>query len=148
MAHNELRALHGSPMLTWSADLASDAKAWASACWFSHSGMAWGENIAMGGSNPASLTRYWYTREVCDMDWAYQDVGSALHMTQLVWARTTSVGCAMVSRAECPDGIRSPLFSGAKQLSMLVCMYYPAGNTPGQFEVNVARPATPVVKCP
>lgn len=119
--------------------------------------MQWGENIAMGGGSiataeeaaatAATLARYWYTREVCDMNWVTHDASAALHFSQVVWKSTRHVGCALVSSVQCPNGITSPFYSGPRHTSMLVCMYDPAGNFYGGFVNNVDRGVADLDSC-
>ncbi|KAG1675692.1 hypothetical protein FOA52_002401 [Chlamydomonas sp. UWO 241] len=140
LATNQYRANHNSPALVWDDGLAEAATSWAAACSFSHSNLRWGENLAMGSGSPATLASYWYTREVCDMQWGSPTVDTALHFTQVVWASTRKIGCALTTSQVCPAGITSPFFAGSRTSSVLVCMYDPPGNAWGGFEANVQRP--------
>jgi uncharacterized protein YkwD len=119
-AHNEFRADHCAPALTWADDLASSAQAWADACVFAHdSGRGFGENLAGGSERPTEL---WYAESV---DYKFTAPGfssSTGHFTQVVWRASTKLGCG---RAQCSFGV------------YYVCRYFPAGNVLGQFEQNV-----------
>lgn len=57
------------------------------------------------------------------------------HYTQVVWAATTSVGCAV---QYCPPGTMAEGMGAY----FSVCNYLPAGNVPGAYNTNVARPGT------
>ena len=129
-AHNEYRKKHCAPPLTWSAELAKAAQAWAdhlkkADCAFEHSRTRYGENLAGGTSgalDPASSVEMWY-REVDKYDFKRggfsMDTG---HFTQLVWAATQHVGCGMTT---------------CKGLDIIVCNYDPPGNVEGAYRNNV-----------
>ena len=53
-AHNEKRALHGSPPLSWDVGLAAGAQSWAAACTRQHSGFdkGYGENLYREQTRP------------------------------------------------------------------------------------------------
>ena len=68
----------------------------------------------------------WYAEST---DYRYPNGGFSMstgHFTQLVWAGSTSLGCAM---ARCND------------LDVWVCNYDPPGNVDGEYEANV-RPTS------
>ena len=73
---------------------------------------------------------------------------SSLHFTQLVWADTASLGCALVGPPTCPNGIldrsRGRTYPSAY---MLLCEYDPPGNYPAGFAANVLPPITPPTIC-
>jgi pathogenesis-related protein 1 len=134
--HNRWRAAVGVPVLRWSDDLADSAQRWADNlrrsrnCLPAHSpDPARGENLYWAGALRWSDGRV-ETQAVSPMlvvgAWAeernrYDPLAGACrpgavcgHYTQLVWRRTTEVGCGM---AVCPD------------LSQVwVCHYRPPGN--------------------
>ncbi|KAG1655819.1 hypothetical protein FOA52_008382 [Chlamydomonas sp. UWO 241] len=99
--HNQRRAVHSAPPLTWNSMLADMANKWAKECLFWHSDYYYGENIALGGtsSNAAQLAARWYDEEVCDYD--YNNPGfshTAGHFTQVGRGRCASVCvCVCVS---------------------------------------------------
>lgn len=140
-AHNGHRAKHCVPNLTWSAQMAADAQAWANACNFAHSSVG-GENLWMGSpSGPhtaKSASDSWYDEiRVYDFNnprasyvaWQSDRSKEVRHFTQLVWRNTTQLGCA---KALC----------GSQDY--WVCRYSPVGNfngqNPGVLETNVPRP--------
>lgn len=129
-AHNRYRAKHCAPALRWSDELASSAQAWADTlarrgCVLDHSHGKYGENLASGTSgflDPQAIVDMWY-REA--RDYRYQRPGfspATGHFTQVVWVKSTSLGCAV---AKCADS------------DVWVCQYDPPGNFLGAFEANV-----------
>jgi uncharacterized protein YkwD len=127
-AHNELRARHGVPPLTWSAELAAGAQDWAARCVFEHSSGQYGENLSWwrgGNATPADRVRDWYS-EIKDFNFAAPDRNDFTvtgHFTQIVWRTSREVGCGV---AVCKDGAQ-----------ILVCRYSPAGNVQGRYRENV-----------
>lgn len=152
-SHNAERANVGAPPMRWNASLAEDAQVWADylarSGRFEHSPQpprehAVGENLWMG-------TAHAYSFEEMVGDWVderkdfvdgifpnvsrtgnWEDVG---HYTQLIWADTQEVGCALAT-------------NGADDY--LVCRYAKAGNwfgepimrhAPTQYARNDARSA-------
>jgi uncharacterized protein YkwD len=120
--HNEFRAKHCAPAMTWDDGIAAAAQTYADACNFDHDpNNNLGENIASGSEQP---TEMWYS-EVSKYDFAMPGFSSDTgHFTQVVWRGSTSLGCG---RAQCDFGV------------FYVCRYSPAGNDTGdgQFQQNV-----------
>lgn len=134
-SHNAERKSVGVPVLFWSDDLAREAQKWADEMArtrkFEHAKQTeHGENLWMG-------TRARYAYEEMVGSWIeeremfkrgrfpdvtrtrnWTDVG---HYTQLIWASTTHVGCAIASSPE--D-------------DYLVCRYGPPGNWEGQDPIS------------
>jgi uncharacterized protein YkwD len=152
-AHNEFRTRHGAQPLRWSTGLAQSANDWAHSmtsirCEMAHSGGEAGENIAMGGylgpgAGKDAVSR-WY-EEVGQYD--YQNPGFSLqtgHFTQVVWANTSELGCAMVRcgnrewNSETQQWQKPSSFYGPM---VVVCQYSPGGNVEGGFPENVRAPA-------
>ena len=136
-AHNAVRSsVSPAPVtplgsLVWSEDAASVARAWAGNCQFGHnpSRRNFGENIfaasAGYGASPQGVVQDWAS-ESSNYDYASNGCsGVCGHYTQLVWADTTSVGCAV---QQCSTG--SPFGGGGWEL--WVCDYGPPGNYVGQ----------------
>lgn len=151
--HNQVRSsavpsAANMSRLVWDAKLESVAQNWAAQCNFAHNpnrGSAYaalstnagqvGENIyvttgtrasALSGTNAA--TALWAS-EVSDYTHASNSCAAGKvcgHYTQLVWANTRRVGCAIQL---CPTVIGLPNFTNAQ---LLVCDYNPAGNFIGQ----------------
>lgn len=141
--HNNYRALHGVPPVTWNATIAARAQSWANTCPSGHStkGSIYrpygtGENMAHASyaQTAQGVVDRWYN-EVTTCPYPYGEPAWDTcwgHFTQVVWNNTTQIGCA------CKNGCTS-------SYSICVCQYYPAGNVLGQFEENVFPPRkTPV----
>lgn len=130
-AHNRYRALHGVPPVSWSPAAAASAQAWADTCPASHSGSAYGENIAFAtyAMSPGDVVALWYSEEP---DYDYNNPGFSPetgHFTQVVWKSTTEIGCGY--RSGCPPPAWPHIW---------VCQYNPPGNYLGQFAANVFPP--------
>ncbi|XP_037369856.1 GLIPR1-like protein 1 [Talpa occidentalis] len=138
--HNELRGKVSPPAadmkyMTWEAGLAKVAKAWADRCKFEHNSCLSkpygchamfqhiGENIWLGGLrtfSPKFAIESWYSENAVynfDMLSCSSVCG---HYTQVVWATSKKVGCAI---SLCPN-------LGIGQTSIFVCNYAPPGNYP------------------
>lgn len=100
--HNYYRQLQGAPDLVWSVELQNAAQQWvdyiAKKDIMAHSKMEYGENIYMSTvevSAEIPVDRWaseeqYYNGEVI----SYQNYSLFGHYTQLIWAKTTEVGCA------------------------------------------------------
>lgn len=124
-SHNRLRALHGSPPLTWDTDLVAFAENFLANqnCEFAHSGGPYGENLAIGYRTPERAVQAWYD-EIQYYNW--NNPGFAMntgHFTQVVWKSTSRIGCAMVA---CPN-----------RGDFLACEYDSPGNVQGWFDREV-----------
>lgn len=124
-AHNQWRSRVGVPPLRWSPQLASYAQKWAnhlaSTGQFSHRPQQqYGENLFWGSGrrwSPTEVVNNWGS-EVKDYDYGSNSCRDVCgHYTQVVWARTTEVGCAVAR-------------SGNEEV--WVCNYNPPGNYVGQ----------------
>jgi hypothetical protein len=147
-SHNDRRARHDVQSLTWSDELANSSQNWAKHnCIFMHDPSSqYGENIGVLYSattkGAAELCDMFYDDEACKYDYANPKFTlSTGHFSQVVWKSTTKVGCAMVSRTECPQGVRDPETNRIHN-SLLVCRYHPAGNQIHNFATNVMQPTT------
>jgi uncharacterized protein YkwD len=136
-AHNAARAAVSPapatpmPPLTWSDTVAQTAAAWASGCKWSHNpalgSLKLGENIyaSTNKSTPQGVVTSWVSES---KNYTYATntcVGTCGHYTQVVWAKTTELGCAVQT---CTTG--SPFGSGSWEF--WVCDYSPPGNYSGQ----------------
>jgi len=131
--HNDERALFNIPGLTWNADLAETALAWAkqlaSKGSLSHSSgrVHIGENVSYTGTKANSIDRLigmWLDEKKyfvykpypdCSNSGDSSDVG---HYTQLIWKDTTELGCGLSTK------------SGK---DFLVCQYKTSGNRIGKY---------------
>ena len=118
--HNEVRAKHCAPAMTWDEEIAKAAQAWSDMCVFEHdSNNSNGENMARGSEDPVGM---WYA-EIANYDFAAPGFAAQTgHFTQVVWRGSTKLGCG---RTMCPMGVT------------YVCRYAAAGNFTGQYEQNV-----------
>ncbi|XP_054552816.1 GLIPR1-like protein 1 [Talpa occidentalis] len=133
--HNELRGKVSPPAadmkyMTWEAALAKVAKAWADKCKFEHNSCLpkqygchamfqyIGENIWLGGLrifSPKFAVNSWYNETAF---YNFDTLSCSLicgHYTQVVWAKSKRVGCAI---SLCPN-------LGNDQTSIFVCNYAP-----------------------
>ena len=112
------------PALTWSADAAAVATAWAQHCVYQHNANrgARGENIAanapVGSWSLQGVVNAW-AGEAADYDYATNS-GNAGHYTQVVWRDSVRIGCAIV---DCP---------ALTYHNTVICDYAPGGNISGQ----------------
>lgn len=123
-AHNAVRRRVGVPLLVWSNRLSATAQQWAdhllSSNSFSHrQNNRYGENLYMisGGSvSPSQVVAAW-SGEVRDYDIRTNTCASVCgHYTQIVWARSRAVGCAVTAD---------------QHRQIWVCNYDPPGNVVG-----------------
>jgi pathogenesis-related protein 1 len=138
-AHNAVRARVGLkiPLLSWNAQLAASAQAWANQCIDATSpgglidhnpkrsvGMPWyvGENIyASSGTATAKGAVLSWASEQKNYDYAHNTCnGTCGHYTQMVWAKSVFLGCGI---AFCPK---------LRFSSSIVCDYAPGGNNGGR----------------
>ncbi len=134
-AHNAARANVNPPAatplppLSWDADLAAYAQAYAEECIFEHSMGPYGENLYAEsgiGAGPQDVVDAW-VEEVAFYDY---DTGACSnppcgHYTQVVWADSLRLGCGV---AQCD--VNSPFGSGS--WVHWVCEYDPPGNWVGE----------------
>jgi len=131
-AQNKYRAELGETALVWSDRLADSAQTWAlhlanDVHAMKHSGAsATGENIATWPAGHATLTRLvelWGDEKQYFVDASFPDISrtgdwhAVGHYSQLVWRKTTEVGCGLAA--------------GGGQ-DYLVCQYSPMGNFSGE----------------
>lgn len=135
-AHNEVRAAVQKPAgysgpwaplppVIWSDQVASTAQAWAEhlrdtrKCGLLHSDTRDGENLAAGKKMDAERAVRMWAGEINKYSYVPKYVFDTRsgHYTQLVWRKTTHIGCA---RASCGRN------------AVVVCRYSPAGNRIGK----------------
>jgi len=150
--HNIYRCVHGIEEMTWDADLAASAQAWADGGQWKHSansdrvinGVQAGENLAWGSPSQSGeqATRNWYSEIQFTDPYgtadSFQDTtvpGEAIgHYTQVVWTTSTKLGCgkgAITGQAG----------------DYWVCQYSPSGNYGGQFTSKVPAPIKMPSQC-
>jgi hypothetical protein len=148
--HSNARASHSASAMAWNATLAGYAANEGSCTKFAHilsqGAGAYGQNIAVAGSSDANAyddatalknaMDDWYNEEslyksLYGVASPSEAVGDFLHFTQMVWQKSTTVGCAVI---RC--GTDNTIFNGM-HLWYSVCNYYPAGNVLGSFDKNV-----------
>ncbi len=139
-AHNQVRREVGVPELVWSESLAELAQDWADTLISDSGGLRHrpaaerdngriGENLsssywsAPGGAlrSPQRAVQGWID-EKADYDYASNTCATGKvcgHYTQMVWADTTEVGCAVARNADLTQDV-------------WVCNYAPMGNIVGQ----------------
>ena len=113
------------PPVTWSDAVARSAQAWAEhlrdtrKCGLLHSDTRDGENLAAGKEMDAERAVKMWAGEIDKFTYSpiYEFDTRSGHYSQIVWRRTTNIGCG---RATC----------GNK--SVVVCRYNPAGNHIGK----------------
>lgn len=131
-AHNAERARFGAPPLIWSESLEAEARDWAATLIaerrFAHDPRphGHGENLWTGWGDrtwtPEEMVGDWIAEKSDYRSGVFPNVSRAGdwtrvgHYTQLIWSRTTHIGCAVETR-------------GAQAL--LACRYSPPGNVDG-----------------
>ncbi|CAH8604838.1 unnamed protein product [Dicrocoelium dendriticum] len=125
------------PMLKWNDALAGTAKNWSTKCTFGHDQMAdrlvpqfssVGQNVAAGGSVPPAAQLWVDEYKGYNLVQNTCNISSCGHYTQMVWAKTTDIGCS-VTNCQGKPNFGFTLF--------IVCNYGPSGNFVG------ARPYEP-----
>jgi len=127
--HNEKRAIHGVPPLTWDPTMAEHALGVSQTCVFKHSGSSYGENIAAGYASATKALDAWYDENT---QYSYEkgEYGEATgHFTQMVWKSAKKVGCATFT---CNNKNGTP--------GEFVTCNYDTGNVIGEFLANVFPP--------
>lgn len=135
-AHNAARAGEdkGLASLKWSANLQTDAQAWADQCKFDHSvPKGQGQNLYMTSASTASAAKavqMWMSEKA---DYTYGATGGTCapekacgHYTQVIWSTTTEVGCGVKT---CGNITEKGKDVGPG--TVLVCNYSPSGNFTG-----------------
>ncbi|CAN6201746.1 unnamed protein product [Urochloa humidicola] len=128
--HNRARAAVGVGPVTWDAKLARYAQSYAAKragdCAMAHSGGPYGENLAAGTAwGAAEALSRWVDEKKhynCNTNGCNCNTGKVCgHYTQVVWRKSTRIGCARVA---CSGNKRGMFF--------IICNYDPPGNVKGQ----------------
>jgi len=140
--HNQLRCMHGVPLMTWNKDLAAFAQKMADKMaatnQMKHSssserraipGFSYvGENLAMGATGARGV-QLWYDEIKLTNGGVVTGFSSGTgHYTQVVWKGSTSLGCGQSGRWLC-------------------CNYGPGGNMGGAYASNVNGPTKSAAQC-
>lgn len=144
--HNRARANHDASNLEWSDDCESAARNAAAFCDFEHHTVdGQGQNLFTVSGDAynatAGVTESWYKAEADiygafgaapNMD-TFHEWG---HLTQVLWKKTTHVGCVTI---DC--GSKMTIDGQPSELGLYtVCNYSPPGNYEGEYAENVAGP--------
>ena len=131
-AHNQARAEVGVGPLVWDETVAAYARNYANKRWgdcsLIHSGGPYGENLAWGSRDlsAAAAVRMWVA-EKSIYDYSSNkcigDPWGCLHYTQVVWRKSTRLGCAKV---RCNSGG-----------TFIICNYNPPGNYNGEWPYEI-----------
>ncbi|XP_075392993.1 cysteine-rich secretory protein LCCL domain-containing 2 [Tenrec ecaudatus] len=162
MLHNKFRGqvspeASNMEYMSWDEDLERSAAAWAQQCLWEHGPtnllVSIGQNLAIHWGryrSPGFHVQAWYD-EVKDYTYPYPQEcnpwcpercsgAMCTHYTQIVWATTTRVGCAVHT---CPQiNVWGNLWENAVYL---VCNYSPKGNWIGEAPYKYGRPCS---ECP
>lgn len=126
--HNAYRAEVGVPALEWSVEIAASAQAWADALAasgeFEHSTARYGENLwrgTAGAYSQVQMVESWGSEKAHFVYGTMPDVtdgrGIVGHYTQVVWRKSTKLGCGLAT---------------GRGDDVLVCQYDPPGNYRGE----------------
>ena len=116
------------PSMSWDTTVAAAAQTWADQCKFSHNAAGYGQNLyasaGSGAPSPMAVVTSWVS-EVADYDYAANACSGPAcgHYTQVVWRRSTLVGCGFkLCSTNTPFGAQFPNWY------IVVCNYSPPGN--------------------
>jgi len=133
--HNEYRAKHRAPALSWNTEVQNSAQAWADRCMFRHdpSNRKYGENLYMISikQDPVEAVKQatflWYD-EMKYYNYNNPTFSPATgHATCLLWKTVRRLGCVVK-------------VCGGGSWTYVVCRYDPPCNYIGQFRENVLPP--------
>jgi pathogenesis-related protein 1 len=128
--HNQARAQVGVSPLTWNCQLAKEAQTWVDKGVYKHSSTSFGENLASSAPGNGAIAtkgsmlwlnekKYWNNKAA-----TCQPGQQCGHYTQMVWKKTTQIGCGLNRKASVFPGFE-------RNSAYLTCLYYPAGKYHG-----------------
>ncbi|BAT00792.1 pathogenesis-related protein 1 [Oryza sativa Japonica Group] len=130
--HNDARAAVGvKAQVSWSEAVAAKAREHASTCRTDHIQGPYGENLWWGWSStagwvgkPADAMGSWVGEKPYYDRSSNKCVGGKVcgHYTQVVWSRTTQIGCARVTGCNI----------NGRSSTLIACNYNPRGNINGE----------------
>ncbi|KAG0015362.1 hypothetical protein BGZ81_011721 [Podila clonocystis] len=131
-AHNEVRKQYGVPDLAWDAELAKTAQENIKGCdidTLTEIGAGGNYGVGPGFTSVRKAVVDWMKEA---KKYKYEEpetAGDATSFTQLVWKASEKVGCAVTK-------------CGNQESYGVVCRYSPPGNTVGEYQANVLKPAS------
>lgn len=140
--HNKVRRMYTAGDVTWNPKLAVAASQNSKTCYFKHtSHNQYGENIAAGQQSIEQVMKEWVYGPGERESYVRSDPTSHSHYTQVVWADTKEIGCALTT---CPQ--MGGVSLGAGPIKYWVCEYDPPGNVMGWSpkEVHAATGGAPL----
>uniref|UniRef100_A0A0D9WV53 SCP domain-containing protein n=1 Tax=Leersia perrieri TaxID=77586 RepID=A0A0D9WV53_9ORYZ len=131
--HNDARAAVGvsnMPEVSWDETVAAKALEHASTCSTEHIKGPYGENLWWGWSSatgwvgtPTDAMKFWVDEKQFYDYGSNQCVGGECrHYTQVVWSRTTAIGCGRVTNCNI----------NGQTSTLIACNYNPGGNIGGE----------------
>ncbi|XP_071121451.1 uncharacterized protein [Mytilus edulis] len=142
--HNGYRGLQGASnmkKMRWSDKLAREAEKWVGRCWYQFLAGTSGENMFYLESalpDQVLIERAidtWYSEKY---GWRRSgDCTDACSYTQMVWAKSSEIGCAAYRCAS----LNLPTHYALKSW-FFICHYSPKGNTLGQMPFEAGNPCT------
>ncbi|KAH9809263.1 CAP domain-containing protein, partial [Melampsora americana] len=125
--HNKVRKMYTVADVTWNPQLALAAARQADTCYFKHTPQnRYGENIAAGQQSIEQVMNEWVFGPGERDSYVRTDPTSHSHYTQVVWADTKQIGCAVKTCNQFGGAALGP-----GPVKFWVCEYDPPGNVLG-----------------